>query len=352
VPWYGLTHGFSGVDWAVFAFILIANGMAITGGYHRLWAHRTYEARLGVRIFYLIFGTMALQNSAFVWCSGHRSHHLHVDDVDRDPYSARRGFWFSHIGWMLREYPSGVPDLANIPDLKKDRLLAFQHRYYVPLAVGLNFGLPIIAGIIFHDLWGMLILAGVLRLVWSHHVTFFINSLAHMWGTRPYTEDNTARDNPALAVVTYGEGYHNFHHIFAHDYRNGVRWWQWDPTKWLIAGLEQVGLARRLKRTPWFQIQRALLAMQFKRAERRLADLPSSGHSHIEQLRARVAHEYETFLAALADWARVKEQWLEEKRRAVIEHWRQSDLQSKLHEIERSLSRQRRRMRLLQAQLV
>jgi stearoyl-CoA desaturase (delta-9 desaturase) len=351
VPWYGLKYGFTGADWGVFAFFLIANGMAVTGGYHRLWAHRTYDAHPALRIFYLIFGTMALQNSAFVWCSGHRAHHLHVDDVDLDPYSARRGFWFSHIGWMLREYPSGKPDLTNIPDLKKDRLLAFQHRYYVLLAVALNFGLPLAAGLAFHDLWGMLILAGVLRLVWSHHVTFFINSLAHMWGTRPYTEDNTARDNPALAVVTYGEGYHNFHHIFTHDYRNGVRWWQFDPTKWLIAALQPVGLTRRLKRTPWFQIQRALLAMQFKRAERRLADLASPGHSHIEQLRARVAHEYEAFLAAAADWARVKEQWLEEKRRAVIEHWQQSELQAKLREIERALSRQHRRMRVLHAQL-
>ena len=111
-------------------------------------------------------------------------------------------------------------------------------------------------------------------------------------------------------------------------------------------------MTRRLKRTPWFQIQRALLAMQFKRAEQRLAHLlPGAGTSHIEQLRARVAHEYEAFLAAIADWARVKEQWLEEKRRAVIEHWLQSELQGKLREIERALSRQRRRMRLLSAQL-
>jgi stearoyl-CoA desaturase (delta-9 desaturase) len=325
--------------------------MSITAGYHRLWAHRTYEAHLALRIFYLIFGTMALQNSVFSWCSGHRAHHLHVDDVDRDPYSARRGFWFSHIGWMLREYPSGTPDLSNIPDLRKDPLLAFQHRYYVPLALAANFGLPLVAGLVFHDVWGMLILAGVLRLVWSHHVTFFINSLAHMWGSRPYTEDNTARDNPALAVVTYGEGYHNFHHQFAHDYRNGVRWWQWDPTKWLIAGLQYLGLTRRLKRTPWFQIERALLAMQFQRAQARLERLPRTGQSHIEQLRARLAHEYEAFLAALADWARVKEQWLEEKRRAVLEQWQQVDLQSKLREIERALGRQRRRMRILQAQL-
>src|SRR5437763_883814 len=276
---------------------------------------------------------------------------LHVDDVDRDPYSARRGFWFSHIGWMLREYASGRPDFSNIPDLKRDSLLAFQHRYYVPLAVALNIGLPLLLGILSHDVWGMLILAGVLRLVWSHHITFFINSLAHMWGSRPYTDENTARDNPVIAVVTYGEGYHNFHHIFAHDYRNGVRWWQWDPTKWLIAGLQVLGLTRRLKRTPVFQIQRALLAMQFRRARERLASNRHAGRSHLEQLRARVAHEYESFLAALADWSRVKDQWLGEKKRAVSEHWEQLQLQARLREIERRLSRQLRRMRILQAPL-
>ena len=351
VPWYGLTRGFSGAAWGCFAFFLIANGMAITAGYHRLWAHRTYEAHWTLRLFYLVFGTMALQNSALAWCSGHRNHHLYVDDEERDPYSARRGFWFSHIGWMLREYPSGRLDFSNVPDLKKDPMLVFQHRYYVPLALAANIGLPIAAGLLFHDVWGLLILAGVLRLVWSHHVTFFINSLAHMWGKRPYTEDNSARDNPLLAVITYGEGYHNFHHSFAHDYRNGVRWWQWDPTKWMIAALQVIGLTRRLKRAPVFQIQRALLAMQFTRAQARLAKLPCAGASQIEQLRARVAHEYESFLAALADWARVKEQWLGEKKRAVLEHWEQVDLQTSLRDIERRLSLQLRRMRLLQAQL-
>ena len=350
-PWYGLTHGFSAATWVCFALFAGANGMAITAGYHRLWAHRSYEAHWSVRVLYLIFGTMALQNSVFMWCSGHRAHHLHVDDVDRDPYSARRGFWFSHIGWMLRHYPSGKPDFSNIADLKRDPLLAFQHRYYVPLTIATNFGLPIAAGLIFGDFWGMLILAGFARLVWNHHVTFFINSLAHMWGSRPYTEENSARDNPVVALVTYGEGYHNFHHSFSHDYRNGVRWWQWDPTKWLIAGLGALGLARRLKRTPVFQIQRALLAMQFTRAQARLANFPLPGASHIEQLRTRVAHEYESFLAALADWARVKEQWLEDKKRAVLQQWEQVDLQSSLRDIERRLTLQLRRMRILQAQL-
>jgi len=341
VPWYGLTHGFSAADWGVFVFFLVANGMAITAGYHRLWAHRTYEAHWTLRLCYLVFGTMALQNSVFAWCSGHRTHHLHVDDEDRDPYSARRGFWFSHIGWMLREYPSGKEDFSNIADLKKDPMLVFQHRHYVPLAIAANFGLTLIAGFLIHDVWGTLFL-GVLRLVWSHHVTFFINSLAHMWGSRPYTEDNSARDNPVLAVITYGEGYHNFHHIFAHDYRNGVRWWQWDPTKWLIAALQVLGLTRRLKRTPVFQIRRALLAVQFRHAQARLAKLPAAGAAHIEPLRARVAHEHEHYLAALADWARLKEQWLVDKK---------ADLQKRLHDIEHRLGLQLRRMRVLQAQL-
>jgi stearoyl-CoA desaturase (delta-9 desaturase) len=112
-----------------------------------------------------------------------------------------------------------------------------------------------------------------------------------------------------------------------------------------------VGLARRVKRAPVFQIQRALLAMQFTRAQARLAKLRDSGRSSHVELRARVAHEYDSFLAAVADWARVKEQWLEEKKRAVLEQWEQVDLQKKLRDIERSLGAQRRRMRVLQAQL-
>jgi stearoyl-CoA desaturase (Delta-9 desaturase) len=353
VPWYGLKHGYSAGAWGIFVFFLYANGMSITGGYHRLWAHRAYEAHWALRVFYLIFGTMALQNSVLVWSSGHRAHHLNVDDVDRDPYSIRRGFWFAHIGWMMREYPSGIPDLTNVPDLRRDPLLAFQHRFYLPLAVLVNFGLPLLAGWLIGDVWGTLILAGVLRLVVSHHVTFFINSLAHMWGSRPYTDANSARDNGILAFFTYGEGYHNFHHIFAHDYRNGVRWWQWDPTKWLISGLQWFGLTRQLKRTPVFQIQRALLAMQFTRAQEKLARLPAvtTGQSHVEQLRQRIAHEYESFLAAVSDWARVKEQWLEDKKRVVVEHWEQVNFQRRLKEIESRLRLQRRRMRLISAQL-
>jgi len=353
VPWYGIVHGFSAGSWGVFAFFLVACGMSVTAGYHRLWAHRTYEASTPLKILYLIFSSMALQNSALVWCSGHRIHHLHVDDNERDPYSAGRGFWFSHIGWMLRYYPSGDPDFSNARDLERDPLLAFQHRHYLAIAIGVNVGLTIGAGFLVGDVWGTFILAGLLRIVVSHHFTFLINSLAHMWGSRPYTDENSARDNPVLAFLTHGEGYHNFHHIFAHDYRNGVRWWQWDPTKWLVASMQFLGLARRLKRTPAFQIQRALLAMQFQRAQEKLANsaLAVRGRANVESLRERIAQEYESFLSAVSEWARVKETWYADKKRSVIEHWEQASFQKQLREIEYALKLQRRRLRALYAQL-
>jgi stearoyl-CoA desaturase (delta-9 desaturase) len=353
VPWYGLTHGFSAGAWGVLVFFLIACGMSVTAGYHRLWAHRTYEAHWPLKILYLIFGSMALQNSVLVWASGHRTHHLYVDDNERDPYSAGRGFWFSHIGWMLRYYPSGNPDFSNARDLERDPLLAFQNRHYLAIALVLNIGLTLAAGFLVGDVWGTFILAGILRVVISHHLTFLINSLAHMWGTRPYTDENSARDNPVLAFLTHGEGYHNFHHIFAHDYRNGVRWWQWDPTKWLVASMQFLGLAKRLKRTPAFQIQRALLAMQFQRAQEKLEKAPLAirGRANIDSLRERIAQEYESFLAAVSDWARLKEEWYAEKKRSMLEHWDNTGFQKQLREIEYALKMQRRRLRVLYAQL-
>ena len=353
VPWYGMTYGYSTSAWISLFAVLSANELAITAGYHRLWAHKAYEAHWILRAIFLVFSTMALQNSAFAWCSGHRRHHLHVDDVDQDPYAATRGFWFSHIGWMLRRYPSGREDFKNIPDLTKDPMLSFQHRYYVPLAVGLNLGVPLLIGWATGDLWGVFLLAGLLRLVLSHHLTFFINSLAHQWGTRPYTEDNTARDNPILAVLTFGEGYHNFHHLFAHDYRNGVRWWQWDPTKWLIGTLTVVGLTRKLKRTPRFQIQRAVLTVQFLKAERaiELAALRCAQPSRLSDLKLLLGTEYERFVSVVNEWIKTKEQWVLEKKRSVSGQIDRFDFQAQLRSLENQLRAQRYRLRSLQAQL-
>jgi stearoyl-CoA desaturase (delta-9 desaturase) len=228
-----------------------------------------------------------------VWSAGHRIHHRFIDDPERDPYCARRGFWFSHIGWMLRNYPSGDPDLKYVRELQSDPLVAFQHRHYLAIALGMNIGVPILMGWAFGDILGTVLLAGILRLVISHHLTFCINSLAHIIGARPYSTENTARDNGVVALLTFGEGYHNFHHMFAHDYRNGVRWWQWDPSKWLIGALQWAGLAKNLKRVPWFKIQRALLDTQFRRAQLELAR--QGGSPRLDELRRRVAENMRVF---------------------------------------------------------
>ena len=348
VPWYGFTEGFSLGAWISFAVLLGATGMAITSGYHRLWAHRTYQAHWTVRFIYMFFGTMALQNSVLIWASQHRMHHRFVDDVDRDPYSAKRGFWFSHIGWILRNYPSGEPDFTNAKDLQRDPMVMFQHRYYVPLAVGLNFGVPLGLGFAFGDPIGTLLLAGVLRLVVNHHFTFFINSLAHMWGSQPYTDENSARDNGALALLTYGEGYHNFHHIFQNDYRNGVRWWQYDPSKWLIATLSGLGLASDLKRVPDMWIQRAQLAMQFKRMERALERKRLHPQDeHFERLKTRVGEEAAAFRKALEEWARVRDEWVGNRKRRLLQKWEDVSFRSRLREIEYSLRMQRQRLRIM-----
>jgi stearoyl-CoA desaturase (delta-9 desaturase) len=303
VPWYGIVHGYSTAAWLSFALLLGANGMSITAGYHRLWAHRTYEAHWSVRLILMLFGAMALENSILAWSSGHRRHHLYIDDNERDPYSARRGFWFSHIGWMLRDYPSGRRDDSNIVDVARDPIAAFQDRHYVPLVLLMNIGLPLALGWLLGDLWGVFLLGGLLRLVVSQHTTFFINSLAHMWGNQPYTDANTARDNGWLAFLTYGEGYHNFHHCYAADYRNGVRWWQWDPTKWLIFALSQVGLARNVRRVSDVRIQYARLEQQFKLLDAKLAHQPQTATAQqLARFRELVSTEYDALKTAFENW--------------------------------------------------
>lgn len=313
VPWYAMTHGFSTSSWVVFALFLAWSGLGITAGYHRLWSHKTYEAAWPVRFMLLVGATFAVQSSVFEWCAGHRIHHRHVDDVYKDPYSAKRGFWFSHIGWMLKDYPSSRYDYQNIPDLTADPMLQVQHKHYNLWVFVTNIGLPMLVGWAIGDVWGTLILAGLLRLVISHHVTFFINSLAHMWGTQPYTDENTARDNPLLALVTWGEGYHNYHHIFQYDYRNGVKWWQFDPTKWLIAGLAKVGLASNLKRVPAVDIKKAQVAMKFKTATDRIALYGHDMNDDFQQFKSRVQEEYDAFTQTLENWRELKKQDMEQR---------------------------------------
>jgi stearoyl-CoA desaturase (Delta-9 desaturase) len=348
VPIYGALIGYSAASWAWFVVFLLASGVSITAGYHRLWAHRAYEAHWSVRLFFMLFGAMAIQNSIYIWAAGHRPHHRFVDDEELDPYSSRRGMWFAHIGWMLRKYASGIPDFKYVKDLQRDPIVMFQHRHYVAIVLAMNIGLPLLLGVISGDIWGMLLLAGVLRLVINHHVTFFINSLAHGWGRQPYTDKNTARDNPVLALLTYGEGYHNFHHLFAHDYRNGVRWWQWDPTKWLIRSMAWLGLASKLRMTPAIAIERARLDMQFSRAQAHVERKAANGERGLAELREFVAREYEAFTATLAEWAAIRDGWVANTREQFAERIAEGldriDFSVYAREIERRFRAQRRRL--------
>jgi stearoyl-CoA desaturase (delta-9 desaturase) len=236
-------------------------GLAITGGYHRLFAHPTYKAKWPVKLFYLCFGAASIQNSALKWSADHRDHHAETDHED-DPYNAQKGFWWSHIGWVLFEKPTTTEEIARVDDLKRDPLVVFQDRHYLALAILFSAVVPFALGFAWGDPIGALLCAGFLRLVVQWHATFSINSVAHMIGTQPYSTSSSARDSWITALLTFGEGYHNFHHRFQGDYRNGVRWYHFDPTKWFVWTLSKVGLTSDLRRMPREAIERAKQAIR------------------------------------------------------------------------------------------
>jgi len=238
-------------SWATLGLTFVwywATGLAVTAGYHRLFSHRAYKAHALTRAVYLLFGAGAVQNTALVWSADHRRHHAETDR-DLDPYSVRHGFLWAHIGWVLarREAPH---DPALVADLSADPLVRWQHALYVPLALVTSLALPAAIGSLWGDALGALLACGFLKQVVLWHATFSINSFAHVFGRRPYCADSTARDSHVLALLSYGEGYHNFHHRFQADYRNGHRWFHFDPTKWLIWTLARLRLARDLTTVP------------------------------------------------------------------------------------------------------
>ena len=344
VPWYGFAHGYNSA--AVISMIVLVyfTGTAITAGYHRLWSHNSYEAHPLLRLWFALWGAAALQNTILDWCSGHRVHHRHCDDLEKDPYSAKRGFWFSHMGWMIRDYPSSRVDFSNVKNLRKDPIVMWQYKYYGQIALGMNFGVPIALGLVLGDVWGMLLLAGFMRLFITHHVTFFINSLAHMWGTQPYTDENTARDNHFLAFFTHGEGYHNFHHIFQNDYRNGIKWYHWDPTKWIIKGASLVGLASNLRTVPDFKIRRAMVKMQFKRAQAKLAKAEGT-----EKWSELLEKEYDRFHQMLNEWTDQHVEKLGETRKQLQEKWEKAAVRQRYRELEEQLHQQSDRLKEIMA---
>lgn len=313
--------------------------MSITAGYHRLWSHKAYDAHPVVKVILAIGGAMTLQNSILHWCSDHREHHKHVDHDEKDPYSASKGLWYSHIGWMVREYASNPhTDYQNCKDLKKDKIVMWQHNHYLTIVLVANFGITGLLGWLAGDVLGMILLAGVFRLTAVHHVTFFINSLAHYWGSQPYTDKNSARDNHVLAFFTFGEGYHNFHHLFESDYRNGIKWWQYDPTKWLIRLLSMVGLTQNLRRCPDERIEKAKLTMQLQRACTVIVDTPNA-----EALLAKLQSEYDLLSEKIAEYYQTKKQLISMRGQAIKQSVEQLDLEFKLKEIKMAVEIQKRK---------
>ena len=158
MPWYGFTYGYDLYEWLCFLALLVFCEMSITAGYHRLWAHKAYQAHPLLKFVYALGGACALQNDCITWASDHRRHHLHVDDNDKDPYSAKKGFWYSHFGWMIRDFESTREDLSNVQDLLGESILVWQRNHYLVMLLLMNIGLPVLLGWLHGDIWGSLLL--------------------------------------------------------------------------------------------------------------------------------------------------------------------------------------------------
>lgn len=311
VPWYIVQHG-APIGILIFALVFaVLTNLSITAGYHRLFSHRSYEAHSIPKALFLLIGASAWQGSALKWCSDHRKHHYKVDS-DEDPYSITKGFWHAHMGWLF--YESSVNAPISAPDLEKDKLVFWQHKYYYPIAIIMSFVFPAIVGYFMGSFWAGLFIAGGLRVVLTQQSTFLVNSLTHTMGKQPYSDKVSARDSLLVAFLTHGEGYHNFHHTFQFDYRNGIRWYQWDPTKWTIRFLWLIGLAKKLKKMPDAEILKARLKMDKVRLQAR-------GYSNdkIDQLHQRILAAQEQLKKLTTEYQTYKKEWSEKSNEKLKE---------------------------------
>lgn len=246
VPLYGYLYHYAWLDWSLFGMLYVVSGLGITVGYHRLMAHRSFDCPNLVKGTLLIAGAWALQNSAIKWASDHVRHHAHCDK-EKDPYNAQQGFWHSHCGWLFISDRYADPKYAT--RVANDPVAIWQHKYY-PLLLLAGLAGTFLIGFLFNGLMGGIgcfLLAGVGRTFAVLNSTFFINSVCHLWGQQPHGTSDSSRDSWLVSFVTFGEGYHNYHHMYPTDYRNGTCWYHFDPSKWLIHGLYSLGLATSLR---------------------------------------------------------------------------------------------------------
>lgn len=242
-PWF---FSWSALGVMIFLHWLFGS-IGICLGYHRLLTHRSLQVPKGLEYAIAILGALALQGGPIFWVSGHRRHHLHTEDVDQDPYSARRGFWWSHMLWLFYKRPEFFnPDSYRqyAPDLDKDGFYRWLDRYFLLLQLPLGMLLYLMGG------WSFVIYGLFVRAVLLWHSTWLINSATHMTGYRSHDSEDNSRNLWWAAILTYGEGWHNNHHAYPNVAKAGWKWWEIDMTWWAIVLLKQLGLARRVVLPP------------------------------------------------------------------------------------------------------
>ncbi len=315
-------------------------GMSICAGYHRFFSHKTYEASPAIQALYAFFGAMAAENSILWWSASHRVHHKY-QDKDWDPYNIRRGFWWAHIVWIFYKWEEKTDSFENSPDLLANPIVMWQHRWKNVILILGGFGIPAAIGAMFGDPIAGLLWGGFLRIVIVHHTTFFVNSLAHTLGKPTYNVDATARDNWFVAILTLGEGYHSFHHRFPADFRNGIRWYHWDPAKWFIRALRWMGLASELRTANPPQIEQARLRAALRVVEPQI----ERAHPTIaEEIRERIDAAVQHLEVAVALWR----QHLEERTSGVSKRWRETRRQAH-HSVRQSRQNWKHAVRMLAA---
>jgi len=335
VPYYLWTYGWDWFLFSVFLFFYLATGMSITVGYHRLFSHKAFQAKWPVKLFVLLFGAAAFENSAVWWSSEHRKHHKHVD-TDDDPYDITKGFFWAHMGWLMFKLKP-EPPFDNVHDLLNDKLVAWQHKWVHAISFIVSFIVPALIGYYYAVFSGNLspavgalggfLIPGVARVVLVQHATFCINSLCHMIGERPYSTEHSARDSWVAAIFTMGEGYHNYHHEFAWDYRNGVKPWQLDPSKWIIWTLSKLGLTNNLKRVP---NERILLAetkeisriitnqlSAFRSAHNKSSELIDQASANLEKFGDRLSEIHQELQTAIREKIKISKGTMNELRSEV-----------------------------------
>jgi stearoyl-CoA desaturase (delta-9 desaturase) len=240
----------------------LVSGLGITVGYHRLATHKSFKTPAFMRYLFAAAGSMAVQGPVIRWAAEHRRHHQHSDTVGdpHSPHMSPEGSWgegimatlhgafHAHVGWLFTRRSRGVGKYSR--DLLKDPAICAASRQF-PLWVVLGLVIPaVIGGLVTMSWMGVLLgflWGGLVRILVIHHITWSVNSICHLWGTRPFVSHDESRNNLLVGILAMGEGWHNNHHAFPASARHGLRWWEFDLSYLVIRGLSLVGLASEVR---------------------------------------------------------------------------------------------------------